>query len=329
MKYLFTLILCFCYSYSFTQFAPQYPLTGHEAIHRTSTSIISWASEATVIRGYMDIQNPSLGYVSSGSESNATGAADNMVVSLGDGGMITLKFDRPIMNGDGPDIVVFENAFADPLDPSLAFLELAFVEVSTDGERFVRFPAVSNTQTDSQINNDHYYDASTIHNLAGKYISNYGTPFDLEELKDSIGIDINNINYVRIVDVVGILDESLGSKDHLGNLINDPYPTAFPIGGFDVDAVGALHINTSIGIEAPNVASSIEIYPNPVKSSFIININSQVFDPTIIGAIYDTYGRLIQTFQVGTSSLLINTENWASGNYIVKIGELIKIITKQ
>jgi hypothetical protein len=44
---------------------------------------------------------------------------------------------------------------------------------------------------------------------------------------------------VRIVDVVGSL--TLGSVDSLGNVVNDPYPTAFASGGFDLDAVGVLH----------------------------------------------------------------------------------------
>ena len=68
----------------------------------------------------------------------ATGGDTSDVVVLGEDkdnpGSIVMTFDAPIRNGDGYDFVVFENS----LDNT--FLELAFVEVSTDGEHFVRFP---------------------------------------------------------------------------------------------------------------------------------------------------------------------------------------------
>ena len=62
--------------------------------------------------------------------------------------MATVTFASPIYNGEGPDFAVFENGFDidDEYDPTgvLHFLELAFVEVSSDGENFFRFPAVTN-----------------------------------------------------------------------------------------------------------------------------------------------------------------------------------------
>ena len=54
---------------------------------------------------------------------------------LGDDGSLVLTFPAPIADGAGPDFAVFENAF------STEFLELAFVEVSSDGTNFTRFPA--------------------------------------------------------------------------------------------------------------------------------------------------------------------------------------------
>ena len=61
------------------------------------------------------------------------------MVSLGKGGSITLSFDPPVSNGDGWDFAVFENGFED------TFLELAYVEVSSDGVVFVRFDNASLT----------------------------------------------------------------------------------------------------------------------------------------------------------------------------------------
>jgi hypothetical protein len=153
---------------------------------------------------------------------------------LGDGGCATLYFNEPVTDGPGPDFAVFENAFTD------SFLELAFVEVSSDGINFFRFGAVSLTRTDEQVGPYGSLDARNINNLAGKYRSGYGTPFDLEELDEPAGLDIAAIHWIRIVDVIGILDEKAGSIDAQGNMINDPWPTPFASGGFDLDAAGVI-----------------------------------------------------------------------------------------
>jgi hypothetical protein len=176
----------------------------------------------------LNIANPSLGTVSSGTEQDACGiAGDAGLLSLGDAGIAILQFSTPITNGNGPDFAVFENAFNN------TFLELAFVEVSSDGQNFVRFPSFSNNDTSFQIGPFGASDASKIHNLAGKYRAGYGTPFDLEELKDSTNIDINNISYVKIIDVVGSILPDYCSRDSRGIIINDPWSTPFNEGGFD------------------------------------------------------------------------------------------------
>src|SRR5690606_17752172 len=143
-------------------------------------------------------------------------------------------------------------------------LELAFVEVSSDGINFFRLAASSHTQDTSQISSvtgENYMKARCVNNLAGKYISNYGTPFVLQELSCIAGLDINNITHVRIVDVVGSIGE-YASYDTAGNKINDPYPTNFPTGGFDLDAVGVIHQGTTSGIQGLNLPV-VSVYPNP------------------------------------------------------------------
>jgi hypothetical protein len=63
------------------------------------------------------------------------------VVSLGNGGTVTLAFGQTrIVDGAGPDFIVFENAFLAGGDPSAPFAELARVEVSLDGQTWVAFP---------------------------------------------------------------------------------------------------------------------------------------------------------------------------------------------
>lgn len=212
---------------------------GCNAIKADSSAFVAWATGVEVTRGPRNIANPDGPRATTGTESNVIGMAtlDNVyeVVSLGDGGSALVTFAHPIRNGEGPDFAVFENSFGD------VYLELAFVEVSSDGDRFVRFPATCLTQTETQLGNAGQTDPTNINNLAGKFRIGYGTPFDLEELRDSTGIDLDSIVYVRIVDVVGSINPLYGTYDAYGHIINDPWPTPFETGGFDLTGVGVIH----------------------------------------------------------------------------------------
>ncbi len=252
------------------QYAPQAGISGSTAISATSTDITGWATSCSVQRGFIDIASPGLGNTTTGADADATGAANGSIVCLGDSGVATVTFAAALYNGPGADFAVFENGFKDPANGSMAFLELAFVEVSSDGVNFVRFAANSNTPTNTQIpGSGVYMDAALINNLAGKYIANYGTPFDLEELKDAPGLDVNNITHVRIVDVVGSVSGH-ASHDQAGKKINDPYPTNFPTGGFDLDAVAAMHMYAT-GIATNNVNKGIGFYPNPASENITVH----------------------------------------------------------
>ena len=202
-----------------------------------------WASSAAVVRGPVDATVPDGAVTSHGSPADAVGPSDASddvtvgVVSLGDGGIATLRLSVPVADGPGPDLAIFENGF------SSAFLELAHVEVSSDGIHFVRFPSISQTQISTQIGGFTYngIDPTDLHNLAGKYEAGIGTAFDLAELHGvDPRLDVSHVTHVRVIDVVGSIDPNLGSADSLGNPINDPFKTNFHTGGFDLDAVGAM-----------------------------------------------------------------------------------------
>lgn len=266
MKVIFhTLFLCLLTLSSFAQ-GPYAPAAGHQgsmAIHKDSSIFRDWATAVVVQRGKQDIANPNSDTASLGTWSNALGKADGTsVVSLGDGGVATLRFSSALYNGIGPDFAVFENAFIN------SFLELAFVEVSSDGINFFRFPAHSLTDTLVPVGSFGAVDPSNVHNLAGKYAANFGTPFDLEELEGTTGLDVQNVTHVRLVDAIGTMDHVFAQRDHSGRKINDIYPTPFPSGGFDLDAVGAIYIRP-VGLRE-NESQAISVYPNPAKEFITI-----------------------------------------------------------
>ncbi len=292
------------------QFAPPAGQPGSDAIHADSTAFIGWATTCYVHRGWVQIDRPEWGNATFGSEQSALGKANLDVVSLGDGGMATLGFEYPIWDGPGADFAVFENSFSDD------FLELAFVEVSSDGERFVRFPSVSLTQTDVQIDGFGTLDATHIHNLAGKYRAFYGVPFDLVELADSTGLDINNVTHVRVVDVVGNINPMYARYDALGNPINDPWPTPFPTSGFDLDAVGVIHDSRNSAVAA-NHLNPFVVYPNPVVDQLVIKIDN--YSGNYAYALIDMKGTVLLQANGQGSAQLLYLESLPSGIYLLQL----------
>ena len=290
---------------------------GCDAIPANSEAIKGWATACTVELGPQNISVEGSPLVSYRTAEEAVGACtmnDNLsVVALGDGGSATVTFAHPIMNGNGPDFAVFENSFDD------YFLELAFVEVSSDGDHFVRFPATSLTQTVRQVVSR--VDATFINNLAGKYKMGYGTPFDLEELRDSTGIDINNITHVRIVDVVGSINPQYATYDAFGHMVNDPWPTNSYSSGFDLDGVAVLNQSTN-GIDAAdNVA--VSIHPNPAAN--VLNISS-----THAGEarLMDINGRTIATIALCNGANTTSIADLPAGVYVLQVGSTVTKIIK-
>lgn len=161
------------------------------------------------------------------------------VVSLGRGGRITYETALPVIDRAGPDFAVFGNSHSD------YFLELAFVEVSSDGERFVRFPNASLTA--EPVPAFGRVDPTMVDGFAGKYRVGWGVPFDLADLRGLDGaeyLDFNNIRHIRLVDVVGGTDERFTSlpqsRDSHGRLVHDPFPTVGSA-GFDLDGIAVFH----------------------------------------------------------------------------------------
>ena len=264
--YLLTLTFCVLTKIQLAQFAGAVGTIGTSAIHKDSSVFIDWASSCQITRGLQDIAISNSGYTTVGDSTSSIGfAGTNGIVSLGDGGVAILTFTNPITNGNGFDFAVFENSFSND------FLELALVEVSSDGFNFFEFPATSNTDTTSQTGTFGLLDPTKINNLAGKYRANYGTPFNLDEVPTNVLLNKQYITHVKIRDVVGSIQNAYCSRDANGNKINDPYPTAYPSGGFDLDAVGVINNQLTIGLNKEDLTSNhFFIYPNPTANELFI-----------------------------------------------------------
>jgi hypothetical protein len=202
---------------------------GSTAVYMTDENIVSWADEVVDFTAGVEA-DPN--YSSDKALGPAFGGSYD-VVCLGRGGEITLSFSCGIGDKVGYDFLVFENAVTD------RFLELGWVEVSSDGNNFFRFR--NHSLTPDKLGPFGGLDTTDISGFAGKYRHSYGTPFDLQELRDASPLlDVDNVYYVRIVDVVG----DGNSLDTNGNQIYDPYPT-IGTAGFDLDAVGVINTISS------------------------------------------------------------------------------------
>lgn len=308
------------------QYAPAAGKSGSTAVYKDSTAIIDWASKCSVVRGWKDIAIKDSGKVDFGLAEFAQGAANGKVVSLGDSGVATLEFDVAIANGKGADFVVFENSFSDN------FLELAFVEVSSNGQLFVRFPAVSLTQDSSQVGSFGSTDPTKLYNFAGKYRGQYGVPFDLEELKGMRSLDVNNITHIRIVDVVGTIDSLHASTDSKNNKVNDPYPTAFGSGGFDLDGVGVLYNKENFTFSIDDIKSKQNlIYPTLVQSGEPVHVSNGE-NKRLSLKIYSSNGSTVFESEITQGKFTIPA--LVSGVYFISIetdaykNEIQKIVVK-
>ena len=145
------------------------------------------------------------------------------VVSLGNNGTIVVGFALPVIcDGPGADLTVFENAFHSGSPSGPIFAEYGIVAVSQDGVSFFDLP----------------YDAITHVGLAGQtpvfsHPDNGIDPLDPTvsggDAFDLAAVGLSWAAFVRITDPGATIPDP-------GNMI--PPGTA---GGFDLDAVAALH----------------------------------------------------------------------------------------
>jgi len=142
---------------------------------------------------------------------NGNGAGSLDVLSLGKNGSIVLDFEYDILDGEGPDLIVFENAF-------VGFVETGFVAVSSDGIQWFEWPCHPSKELG-------YPNCAGVHPVIANATNGVdptdpktagGDAFDLADL------GVTSARYVRVRDS--------GSNMYAGSS-----------GGFDLDAVAIVH----------------------------------------------------------------------------------------
>jgi len=151
---------------------------------------------------------------------DAAGSLD--VLSLGDSGEIVLSFEpNAVIDGPGPDFIVFENAFLQKAgDPSSVFAEPGEVSVSDDGSTWTTYPCTATSYPYGTCAGWHpTYSAPTNGISPTDPATAGGDAFDLA------AIGVTHARYVRIRDASG---EACTLKSVTKN-------------GFDLDAVAIVN----------------------------------------------------------------------------------------
>ena len=182
------------------------------AQNRFATSVVSYnpGSGPGIFEPSFILGGPQGGGISGGSVH---------VTTLGNGGDVTLGFDVVLTNGPGADFSVFENGFQ---FSGGVFAEVCFVEVSTNGVDFARFP----TRYGGEPGPHGDFDAlpwATFAGLSGgtPVVANVltnsvdpfdpvlsgGESFDLADLSEDTLVqaglvDLDQIHFVRLSDLV-------------------------------------------------------------------------------------------------------------------------------
>ncbi len=242
-----------------------------------------------------------LGLPDTSAKWNIPSSDPEKICSIGIDGEIILGFiSNPIVNKDGPDFIVYENAFE--MWNGKIFVEPAEIYVSKDNIMYYKFPLDTFTLVGC---------AGLTPTIGNKILSDPlnsgGDKFDLSV----VGID--TVLYVKIKDVSNII---LNNKNH-------PYYNAL-ISGFDLDGViGLNYVKRPIANEnLRNVSYTTSLYPNPTNGFSILKIRSNYYENIKI-QIFNILGEIVQSVDYniiqGDNLIKLNLNEFNSGIYIIKI----------
>ncbi|HEX9744701.1 MAG TPA: hypothetical protein VGB30_04670 [bacterium] len=198
---------------------------------------------------------------------SGSGSGTTDVCSLGYGGVATVEFtDNLIFDGDGPDLIVFENGFKvgecdyDGESQLAVWTETAVVEVSQNNHDWVRFPYGYNPSNTTCLGYA-YTNPGSFSGVAGttptySHVYSDGTTNGIDPLDPAaaggVSFDLADVGlswcrFVRVIDTGHVTyspDKLIYDPD--GDLVTDfgkesglgATPNA---AGFDLDSVAAIH----------------------------------------------------------------------------------------
>ena len=120
------------------------------------------------------------------------------------------------------------------------------------------------------------------------------------------------MTHIKVIDVVGTISNLYSTIDTAGNKINDPWPTPFASSGFDLDALGLIHVNGINSIEEKKI--NIAIYPNPFTDKITLEIEDEI--------------TAIQLVSISGSTLSLGGNKSLNLSYLTNGVYFLKIYTK-
>jgi hypothetical protein len=123
--------------------------------------------------------------------------------------------------------------------------------------------------------------------------------------------------------VVGSVNKQYAKRDSYNNMINDPWPTPFPNGGFDLDAIGVIHQNTSVGLKENNLDDNLYLYPNPINKGEKLLLSTS--KDILFVSVYNFSGQKI----LSTKENFISTSELTEGIYFIEVNSVNNSITKK
>ncbi len=237
------------------------------------------------------------GLPSTNASETVPAAAETDILSLGLKGEIIVGVkDYYIVDGDGADFTVFENAFLNQATEKV-FAEPAVISVSVDGIHFVEFP----------------FDSLSLAGLAGKTPTHGDqNPYNPEvsggDSYDLADLGLNQISWIKIRDVATYAS------------LDEDSPYYYPLvmlSGFDLDAVLGINIRHK-GESVRDLSDDISI--NKYSDYLIIE--------TPLPFEYKLYNLAGKAISKGTNSI-ISTNSLHKGMYILQILYKDKVLTKK
>jgi hypothetical protein len=268
-------------------------------------------------------------YADLDSDGFGAGTATNSCVDLG-AGYVTNNTDcndnNANQNTASTEICNGEDDDCDgTIDNGITFLDYY---ADTDGDGFGAGDVISscsdlgagyvsnNTDCDdsnSNINSSATETCNTIDdNCDGQIDEGVQTVYFIDNDGDTYGNP--SVSILACTQPIGYTPDDTDCNDTDANI----NPGAEDIAGNGIDENCDGQIDNSIF----ELNATISLYPNPTRSELNIQVNSSIIGSDLY--IFDAVGKLVFKHQLLSTQTTVSVSNLADGNYIVRVGELVK-----